>query len=478
MKFTDKAIANLKPKKKQFYLREAGGFTVRVLPSGIKTWLLIYTVAGKRRQMNLGEYRNGDPSSISLAEARNRATQARSVLNAGDDPQDAGFAWHRNPERERREAEERAEANEKNPTFKALADDYIQRHASVNKRASSAQEDQRLLDKDILPTWGKRKAADIRKRDVVKLLETTAKRGNYLTHNIFKLVRKIYNFAISRDILETTPCIGIKIDEIATITSRDRVLREAKDNGGVDEILTFWRALDGASMMDEVKRALRLILVTGQRPGEVIGMHSDEITTEQREQKDSSGKVLREWTETWWTIPVSRRKVKEHGKNKPTAHRVYLTDLALELIGDREGYIFPSPVVALDDQGEQIIKPIRANALAYAIRRNLKDYQPRRPIKGKTLAIVQVKESRKMALEHFTPHDLRRTCATRLASLGFGDEVIDAVLGHVKQGIVAVYNRHDYSKEKRSAMEAWERKLNSLLTGAESNVIPLKRKRG
>lgn len=473
MKFTDKQIANLELKEKQYYLRESGGFAVRVLPSGAKVWLLIYHIAGKRRQMNLGEY-----PGIPLAEARNRATQARSVLNAGGDPQEIGFAWHRNPERERREAVKRAEAEEKNPTFKALADDFMLRHASVNKRASSAKEDQRLLDKDILPAWGKRKAADIRKRDVVKLLETTAKRGNYLAHNIFKLVRKIYNFAISRDILETTPCIGIKIDEIATVTSRDRVLYEAKDNDGVDEVLTFWRALDGASMTDEVKRALRLILVTGQRPGEVIGMHSDEITTEKREQKDSSGKVLREWTETWWTIPVSRRKVKEYGKNKPTAHRVYLTDLAIELIGDRKGYIFPSPVVALDEQGEQIIKPIRVNALAYAVRRNLKDYQPRRPTKGKELAIVRVKESRKMVMEHFTPHDLRRTCATRLASLGFGDEVIDAVLGHVKQGVVAVYNRHNYDGEKRSALEAWERKLNSLLTGEESNVIPIRRRRG
>jgi integrase len=70
----------------------------------------------------------------------------------------------------------------------------------------------------------------------------------------------------------------------------------------------------------EVRRALKLVLVTAQRPGEVIGMHGSEI----------DGR--------WWTVPTGRAKNKK-------AHRVYLTDLALELIGDTagEGYVFPSP---------------------------------------------------------------------------------------------------------------------------------------
>jgi len=451
MKFTNKMITNLKTEAKQYYRRESDGFAVRVLPSGVKTWLFIYTRAGKRRQMNLGDY-----PDITLAKARERAVVARKALKDGNDPQEVGFEWHRNPERERMEAIKKAEEELKNPSMKDLAKEYIEKHANVNKRASSAKEDQRLLDKDVIPVWGDRKAQDIRKRDVVRLLEDAAKRGPALTHNIFKLVRKMFNFAVSRDILENTPCAGIKIDEIAHITARDRVLREAKDNGGVDEISTFWNELEKASMSDEVKNILRLILITGQRPGEVAGIHS----------KEFEGR--------WWTIPVERRKVKEKSKNPPQPHRVYLSDMAMEILGEFEGYAFPSPANKTDETGNVIrYTHIDKNAVAYAIRRNLKDYRPRRPIKGEKVKMVRVAEDRKMEIEHFTPHDLRRTCSTRLAELGFKDEVNDAILGHVKSGVVGIYNRYKYDREKQLAMESWGRKLQSILTGEKGKVIPL-----
>ena len=57
MKFTDKYIANLKPKLKMYQQREGDGFGIRVLPSGYKIWIFTYTYDGKRRQMNLGSYR-------------------------------------------------------------------------------------------------------------------------------------------------------------------------------------------------------------------------------------------------------------------------------------------------------------------------------------------------------------------------------------------------------------------------------------
>jgi integrase len=456
MKFTDKGVASLKPEAKQYYQRESEGFTVRVLPSGVKTWLYIYTISGKRRQMNLGEY-----PDVSLADARERAADARKVLNRENiDPQEYGFDWHRNPERERRELAEKIEEDLKNPSVTDLAKEYMEKHARENKRESSAKEDQRLLNKDVLPVWGERKAKDIRKRDVILLLENAAKRGPALTHNIFKLVRKMYNFAVSRDILESTPCAGVKIDEIAAISSRDRVLKEPKDNGGIDEIVTFWNELEKAAMTTEVKNILKLILVTGQRPGEVAGIHSREIDGH------------------WWTIPVERRKVKKKSKNPPQPHRVYLSNLALQLIGEIDGYAFPSPANKFDDEGNVIrFTHIDDNAVAYAVRRNLKDYQPRRKIKGETIKMVKVAEDRKMAIDHFTPHDLRRTCSTRLAELGYKDEVNDAILGHVKAGVVGIYNRYKYDKEKQRAMEAWERKLKNILSGVTTGkVIPLKRK--
>ena len=461
-KFTEKAIINLKPQEKQYYQWEGDGFAIRVTPagaktpSGAKTWLFIYTFNGKRREMNLGRY-----PVVSLAKARERLLGARKTLSDGIDPQEAGFEWHKNPERVKREAVRQAEEDRRNPTVKTLAQEYMEKHANVNKRASSAKEDQRLLDKDVLPAWGDRKAGDIRKRDVILLLEEASKRGAALTHNIFKLVRKMFNFAVSRDILESTPCAGVKIDEIATITSRERVLKEPADNNGVDEIVTFWNEVEKAAMSDEVKRILKLILVTGQRPGEVAGIHKSEVEG------------------NWWTIPVERRKVKEKSKVKPQPHRVYLSKLALELLGEPcplSGYYFPSPVTKEDENGNPVYNHIDENALAYAVRRNLKDYTPRRPIKGEKVSMVQVPDEKKMVIEHFTPHDLRRTCSTRLAEIGYKDEVNDAILGHAKQGVVGIYNRYRYDKEKQAAMAAWERKLNSIITGKKANVFQLRKR--
>jgi len=438
MKFSDKYIAGLKPKEKMYQIRESDGFGVRVLPSGLRIFVFIYTITGKRRQMNLGDY-----PDVSLSKARDRAGDARQVLKDGKDPQEFGFEWHKNPERDRREAARKAEEDLRNPTVEELAKEYMKRHAKVLKRESSWKEDERLLNKDVLPVWGERKANDIRRRDCVLLLESFVDRPA-LCNNILKVTRKMFNFALERDILEFSPFTGVKCP--APITHRERTLSE-------DEIKALWNTeLPKASMSDEVKRILELILVTMQRPGEVAGIHAREI----------EGR--------WWTIPPER------SKNKIT-HRVYLTDLALQLLGDSKGYYFPSPVIRTDEAGKIIEAHIDENAVAYAIRRNLKNYQPRRAIKGETISMVKVKDDRKMEIEHFTPHDLRRTGATFLAQLNFSDETIDAVLGHKKQGVVKIYNRHKYDVEKQGALEAWERKLKSITAGTKGKVIPISQKK-
>jgi integrase len=180
-------------------------------------------------------------------------------------------------------------------------------------------------------------------------------------------------------------------------------------------------------MSDKTKRALKLILVTAQRPGEVIGIHSSEIDG------------------CWWTIPAERSK---NGRE----HRVFLTPLAINLMEGEKGFVFESP------KGE---KPIGVNALARALRNNLKPH----PKTGKI----------RMQMEPFTPHDLRRTAATRLAEMGYTDEIIGAILNHTRPTVTAHhYNHYRYDKEKRTALENWARKLESIITGEQiDNVIPI-----
>jgi integrase len=129
--------------------------------------------------------------------------------------------------------------------------------------------------------------------------------------------------------------------------------------------------------------------------------------------------------------------------------------------------LFPCP----HKKKEQAIDP---HALAIAVHRNLawpvtgKDGKPLYDKDGKP-----VTENR-LGIDQFTPHDLRRTAATFMTEMGTMDEVIDAILNHVKQGVIKVYNEYRYDKEKQAALEAWETKLNSIITGTKSKVVPMR----
>lgn len=422
--FTDTMIKKLKPEDKKYIRGEGNGFTIRVMPSGVKSWLYIYAIDGKRREMNLGSY-----PDVTLETARGKFEEAKKKVKNGIDPL--------------AEEEAREDARRKAPTVAKLITEYIEKHAKPSKR--SWYEDERILNKDALAAWGNRKAADIKKRDVVLLLESIIERGSPGSANSnFKIIRKMFRFAVQRDILEHSPCDGVVMP--APLNRGDRVLNEA-------EIKTLWNSLDTCHVSPEIRRAIRLILATGQRPGEVIGMHTREIDGH------------------WWTIPAERSKNKK-------VHRVYLTDTALNLIGDTtgKGYIFRG-VQRKQKEGEKPKpeKPMGRLSISQVVSRNLSSpvLVNDKPVFDKKGNLVT---ENKLGVADFTPHDLRRTAATFMASMGFMDEIIDAVLNHVKQGIIRTYNRHDYDKEKQQALEAWERKLNSIISGAENKVIPIKRK--
>ena len=416
MRFSDKYIENLKPQDRIVDIREGGGFGIRVTPGGVKTWFFIFRNDGKRRFLNLGHY-----PAVTLAEARVKYRAALKVVEAGKDP----LALADQTKEQRRSA----------VTVAELVHEYIEKHAKVKKRGW--KEDWRILARDALPAWGKRKAEDITKRDVVLLLERILERGSPGSANgNFKCIRKMFNFAVERDILKYSPCIGVKMP--GPINLRERALSES-------EVRTLWGSIDNAAMSDDVRRALKLVLVTAQRPGEITGMRSEEIDS------------------TWWTIPSERAK---NGKT----HRVFLTASALELIGELtvtdertgepkpKGYIFPCPHT-------KKVQPISVSSLAHAVRRNLAlplTDSKGRPLHGEDGMTVT---ENLLGVEYFTPHDLRRTAATFLAEMREMDEVIDAVLNHAKQGVIRVYNQYRYDREKQAALEAWERKLVSITSG-------------
>jgi integrase len=426
--FTDKGIKALKADGKECWLREGQGFAIRVYPSGEKGWYFIYTFEGRKRFMKLGTY-----PDVSLSKAREKHGDARKKLTNGVDPLT--------------EQEQAKEARRSAHTVTELVEEYIDKHAKKFKR--SWKEDERVLNKEVIPLWGKRKAVDLVKRDIVLLLEKIVDRGSPgMSNNTFQVVRKMMNFAVERDILPYSPAAGVKA--LAPKNNRDRTL-------SVAEIKTLWGSLGDSAISYYIQQALRLILVTAQRPGEAIGLHTREIDGD------------------WWTVPAERAK---NGK----AHRVYLTATAKEIIQqtidhykkqqkipadvEYEGFVFPCPHI-------KKVKGIDPHAVAIAVHRNLAwpviDTN-KKPMLDDGKQIFE----NKLQVDHFTPHDLRRTAATFMSEMGFMDEVIDAVLSHAKQGIIKVYNLNKYDNEKQQALETWERKLNSIIGGKESGkVIPI-----
>ncbi len=377
-RLTEKEIRTLPTPEKgnRIYFDDiVGGFGIRVTASGTKAFVFDYRVNRRHRRLTIGRY----PSWNATA-ARERAKKLKLQVDRGRDPLG--------------EKEEGRGA----PTFTGVAAEYLERYASKKK---SGFRDKQYLTRDVLPSWGNRKAADIKRRDVLELIERKAEQAPISANRLLACIRKVFNWAISRDLLDTNPCSQVPAPGIEK--RRDRVLTET-------EIAAFWDGLDSAPMRGEVRTALRLILVTSQRPGEVCEIELADLNGD------------------WWTVAAAKAK-------NGLSHRVPLSALAQEQLQPRreatERWLFPSP------RGNA---PIQVNALSVPLRNN-----------------------NHFGLERFTPHDLRRTAATMMASMGTDRLTLSKILNHVETGVTAVYDRATYDKEKRRALQLWERKLRALI---------------
>lgn len=357
------------------------GLGLRVSPGGRKTWFVRYRVYGEdqKRRLTLKPY-----PVMSLAEARKAAQAVLTAASKGLDP--AG----------EKQEEKRA------PTFADLAKEYMERHAKIKKR--SWKKDENSIAKDLLPIWGRMKVHEIRRRDVILLLDSIADRGSPIQANrTLALVRKIFNFGVSRDWLDVNPCSQVK--PVSDENQRDRVLAP-------NEIRALWEAL--GKLDPVVGASFMLQLLTAQRGGEVKSMRWADF--------DLDG--------AWWTVPAIR------SKNK-LAHRVPLSKPAMTILlrlkevnGDQE-WVFASP---------------------------LRKGQPLRYITNSALKLRELS-----GVEDFVPHDLRRTAASYMASMGVPRLVISKILNHVEPGITRVYDRHSYDAEKREALERWATYIEDLL---------------
>ncbi len=390
MIFTDAKIRSLELKKNRYEVWEDGrsGFGMRVSPVGTKSWLYMFWFEGEKFRMTLGRY-----PKMTLSKAHIAYEKAKEVKESGINPS----KLQRSKNKEERDA----------ATIQSICDDYLSTVDGVRK---TAPEMRRVINKEILPIWRKRKVKSISKADITSLLNGIKNRGAPIQANrVQALLHRMFNWAISEGHIEYNPCSGI--EKRGVEVQRDRVLSD-------DEIKKFWHNIDKCSMAEEIKLALKFQLITVQRKGEIVLAKKEEI--------DLENKV--------WTIPASNSK-------NGLAHRVPLSNLAMDII---EGaitlhpnsiWLLASPAFVMKDE------PIRARSIDHAIRKNLN-----------VLELINVK-----------PHDLRRTGASNIASLGIPRFTLSRVLNHKDSGPTAVYDRHSYDTEKKVALDTWAEKLNSIV---------------
>lgn len=435
--FTDRYIASIKPQKKKYTIREGRGFALQILPSGTKTFMFIFELNKQKGYMNIGNY-----PAMSLSDARKAYNDVYNLVKSGVDPREDKKAVF---EESRRKAEEIAQltyALEKY-TFENLMDEgipenfipttveqlvavYYVKYSKDNHALKTQRNFLYTAKSGIVPVIGNKLITEVRRRDAIDLIQDVAARAPGQSGNVLKAGRQIFEYALLREWVETQPFLQItKAVPKAMANVCDRVLDDI-------EVPRVWNTISKSPSSDSVKRALKMILVTAQRPGEVAQMHSDQIV------------------DRWWTIPA---KVAKNGRE----HRVYLTDTALSLVDGRKGHIFPS------QKGS--VGHIAVNTIAQAIYRGYSSGAGEKIVGANT---IKASKAAYFGMTPWSPHDLRRTARTNMPRVGVSDEHAEEILNHTKPGIIGVYNKYRYDNEKKEALLKWESLLLELLSSKQS----------
>jgi integrase len=327
----------------------------------------------------------------------------------------------KNPFGQKREAPAR--------NFAALADRYLNEHARRKKRSHA--KDERNLRLHILPRWGDRDFTSITRSDTIALVERLVGAGKpVLANHVKALISVIFSFAMDVDLIGANPAARLRKRGVERV--KTRVLTD-------DEIRLFWtRVVEIAPC--SVGLALRLVLATGGRPGEAAGMVRSELEFD-------------DGVPVGWIIPAARSKNKRD-------HFVPLSTLASAIVREALDTAGAASVFSSKAKGGHVNNNILANAMA-RLPAVLPDSEP---------GAVSWKA------DPPTAHDLRRTCATRLAASGVPGEDVAAILNHVRGDVTGRhYDQYRRADEKRRALDRWARHLTAIIEGSPAtNVVAMR----
>jgi integrase len=366
------------------------GLVLRVHPTGKRVFKYVYSFRASPRW-----YHIGDADKIGLTDAKRIAAKVHLDKCEGKDP-----------------VAERKAANV--GTFRDLAQRYFDDYAM--KETKTWQTAKRIVD-NHLKRWANLDAAKITRDDVRNLKKKFAATP-IMANRVIAVASAIFQWAITEDLhAGDNPCRGVKLFEEK---ARERVLSDS-------ELPQFWKGFDSAGLIRG--SALKVILLTGQRPGEVAHMRREHIR------------------DGWWEMPGEPVPALGWGGLKNgQSHRVWLTEAVRAILAE------------LDEEA--------STGFVFAAARG-------GPVADLPNAMAAI--CKKLSAERATPHDLRRTFSTAVTRLGFGRDAMNRVTNHREGGIADVYDRHRYEAENQKVMEAVAAHIMALAEGRPAaNVVPLR----
>ncbi|MBK5397451.1 integrase arm-type DNA-binding domain-containing protein [Pseudomonas sp. TH39(2020)] len=401
MALTDTAARTAKPREKLYRMADAAGLCLEVTPSGSKLWRFRYRFGGKAKMMGLGAY-----PTVTLAKARERREEARRLLANGIDP-----TAHKQAEKTAQSALAH--------TFEELAREWYA-YNSPRWATSTAAKALQYMEADILPVIGQRPVKEVTRPELVALVRKVEKRGALnVAGKIRQWLSQIFRYGLAKGSVESNPATDL--DVVAAIAPRTK----NHPHVPLSEIPILLDKLDAANCDVMTRIAVRLLLLTGVRPGELRHAPWCEIDLES----------------ATWTIPAARMKARRPHV-VPLPHQAVTSLLELKEITGSYPIAFPGRNNRERPQSENTV-----NKALHQI-----GYEGRQ-----------------------TGHGFRHLLSTELNSRGYNRDWIERQLAHGDQDEIRdTYNHAHYLEQRRQMMQAWADSIDALCAGV--NVVNIKRK--
>lgn len=378
MPLTNIEIKNAQPKDKEYVMSDGAGLVMLIKPNGSKLWRYRYSHDGKKQKLSLGSY-----PELSLAQARVKAAEARAKLAQGISPVD--------------ERREKREASKIVNSFEGVCLEW-QATRQATWSENYASEVKRLFERVVFPVLGKRPIGEIEPLELLHLLKEIEARGaNEMATKVRRRCGEVYSYAIVTGRAKYNPARDLA-------TAMQRFQRGHYPSLDATELPEFLTALERTSGNIMVNFALRLLMLTGLRPGELRQGEWREV----------------DFDNALWEIPAERMKARR-------PHLVPLSKQAIELL--RSVYAISGNYGLMFPGRNDVTRPMSDMAMNQLIKRC--GYG-----------------------EKLTGHGFRHMMSTILHEKGYNSAWIELQLAHVDRNTIrGTYNRAQYLEGRRNMMQ-------------------------